>query len=233
MKALISVITPSVRPEGLKLVEKALKRQTFTDYEWLINDKRYKGGVWGLNRAYNALILQAKGELLVSWQDYTFGLPDALSRFWNCYYDNPQSIVSGVGNKYKDESWAVKTWQDPRQRVDQGSFYECYPWDVEANFCAIPKQALLDVGGFDEEMDEWFGMDARGVLERIDLMGGYKFYLDQANESFSLEHDRPQGWDEHNLVNNWWQWKQQNLDSKRYPILQYLNKQTSEKEIAD
>lgn len=236
MKTLISVLTPSIRKPGLALVEKALKRQTFDSFEWLVGSTvspelplakhvvdDFKGGIWSLNRIYNRMIEKATGELLVSWQDYTFANPDALSRFWNCYYDNPQSIISGVGNKYKDDTWTVKTWQDPRQRSDQGSFYECYPWDVEGNFSAWPKQALLDVGGFDEQMDfEGYGFDARGVMERIDLMGGYKFYLDQQNESFSLEHDRPEGWDENNFITKWPQWKQKNLDSKCYPVLKYL-----------
>jgi len=231
MSVSISVITPSVRSAGLELVKKALLRQTFTDFEWIVNDKRYKGGYWGLNRAYNDMIRQAKGELLVSWQDYTFAEPDALSRFWNCYTSNPYSIVSGVGNKYIDETWMIKKWQDPRERSDNTSFYECFPWDVEANFCSIPKRAVYEVGGFDEKMDfEGFGFDARGVFERIDMLGEYKFYLDQANVSYSLEHDRPDGWDEHNMINKWPEYKQTQIDKKRYPVLSYLQKSSSEKE---
>ena len=225
MAVLISVITPSIRKEGLKLVEKALKRQTLDEYEWIVNDKRYEGGVWGLGRAYNDLIRQAKGELIVSWQDYTFANPDCLSRFWNCYEKNPNSIVSAVGNKYKDDSFMVKTWQDPRQRSDQGTFYECYPWDIEANLCAVPKQAFYDVGGFDEEMDFIaYGFDARGVFERLDMVDGYKFYLDQANESFSLEHDRPKDWDKNNFILTWLDYKAKNIEKGRYPALDYLKR---------
>lgn len=32
----ICVITPTIRLEGLKLVQKALEEQTFTDFDWLI-----------------------------------------------------------------------------------------------------------------------------------------------------------------------------------------------------
>lgn len=231
----ISVITPSIRKEGLDIVRKALFRQTFTDYEWIIGspfiskycDKYvrddFEGGYFTLNRIYNKMIKESSGELIVSLQDYTHIKPDALEKFWYAYKDNQKAIVSGVGNKYKDNTWMVKTWQDPRIRKDQGSFYECYPWDVEANFCAVPRKAIYDVGGFDEVMDfEGYGFDARGVFERIDMLGKYKFYLDQANESFSLEHDRPKGWDEHNMLTQWSGWKKKNIDKKRYPVLKYI-----------
>ena len=231
----VSIITPSIRKEGLEIVRKALVNQTFENYEWIIGSPfdpiicsnwvrdDFEGGFWSLNRIYNKMIKKAKGELIISWQDYTYAKPDALSRFWNCYLQEPNTLVGGVGNKYKDDTWSAKTWQDPRQRMDQGSYYECYPWDVEANFCSIPKKAIYDVGGFDEKMDfEGFGFDARGVFERIDMLD-YKFKLDQANESFSLEHDRPKGWDKHNMIDKWTDYKKENVDSKRYPILKYLH----------
>ena len=33
----ISVITPSIRPEGLKILQECLAQQTFKDFEWLVN----------------------------------------------------------------------------------------------------------------------------------------------------------------------------------------------------
>lgn len=227
----ISVITPSVRKKGLSIVKKALDRQTFRDFEWIINDKRYKGGYWGLNRAYNDLIGNAKGKLLVSWQDYTYADPDTLWKLWNHYQANKHLLVSAVGNKYTDETWMVKTWQDPRERDDIGSFYECYPWDIEANLCSIPKDAMYKVGGFDEKMDFiGFGFDARGVFERLDLMDGYQFFLDQTIKSYSLPHDRPEGWDDNNMLNLWLNYKKEQVDKKRYPVLEYLQRPASEKE---
>lgn len=229
----ISVTCPSVRPEGLELVEKALDRQTFRDFDWVINSKRYEGGYWGLNRAYNDLIRDAKGELIVSWQDYTFANPHTLETFWFHYQDEPKTLVSAVGNKYKDATFVAKVWQDPRERIDQGTYYECYPWDIEANLCSIPKQAILDVGGFDEQMDfEGYGFDARGVFERIDMLGKYKFKIDQSIKSYSLEHGRPDGWDEHNMLGKWTDYKSKQIDKKRYPVLSYL-RSLSEKEKLD
>jgi len=229
-RAKISVITPTVREKGLKIVSKALNRQSFTDFEHLINKKRYEGGVWGLNRAYNDLIRESKSELIISMQDYTYARPDCLQKFWDCYQADKQTVVGAVGNKYTDDTWMVKTWQDPRQRTDQGAFYECYPWDIEANLCAVPKKAFYDIGGFDEEMDfVGFGFDARGVFERLDTLGTYKFYLDQSNESFSLEHGRLPGWDKNNMIDKWTEYKQKNLDKGTYPKLEYLKRPRTNK----
>jgi len=234
----ISVITPSIRKEGLKLVSKALKKQTFRDFDWwvgapfppleeinydywILDD--FKGGFWSLNRIYNKLIEHSRGELIVSWQDYTYAKPDALEKFWFHYQNNPRAIVTGVGNKYKDESWQVKIWQDPRERNDQGSFYECYPNDIEFNFCAVPREAFYQIGGFDEKMDFLgYGMDGISVVERLDALG-WKFYIDQTNKSYSLKHGRPKGWEKYNLLHGGYiKRKKQLIEKGKWPVLDYL-----------
>lgn len=214
----ISVISPSVRPEGLALVNKALRRQTFTDFEWLVvspqdygfgkwvkEPPKNGGDYWGLNKAMNEAIRQAKGELVVSWQDWTYAKPNALEKFWQHYSLDHKKIVSGVGNKYQDESWSVVVWQDPRIRSDYGTFYPCFFNDIEFNFCALPLNAFYAVGGYDEYLDKMAGMDGYSVVERLNLLNdGWDFYLDQANESFSLEHGRlSKDWDEKNWLPRW------------------------------
>lgn len=219
----ISVISPSIRPEGIKLVKKALERQTFQDFEHIIQGREGKipeGCVWTLNRDYNKAVKKAQGELIISWQDYTFAKPDALEKFWFHYTSEPKTIVSGVGNKYSDDTWTAITWKDPRERDDQGSFYPCYFADIEGNFSAIPKTAFYDVGGFDEFLDRWYGMDFYSVMERLSLKGGWDFKLDQTNKSYSLEHDRPVEWEVKNAIHG-----QYNKRRKTYlanPVLSYL-----------
>ena len=64
--------------------------------------------------------------------------------------------------------------------------------------------AIFDVGGFCEKLD-WtgYGMDAYQVCERLDALG-YKFFIDQSNESFTIRHDRSDfgGEEEWNKKNN-------------------------------
>jgi hypothetical protein len=228
------VITPTIRLSGIRLIEKALKRQTFTDFEWIIGapfsteikatwvKDDFQDGYWSLNRIYNSMIRKAKGELIVSWQDFTSANPDCLEKFWTDYQET-KGIIGAVGNKYKDETWVEKVWQDPRERNDQGTFYICTPQDIEGNLAAYPRKALYDIGGFDEGADFlYYGMDCFGVNERLDKFG-YVTYLDQTIKSYSISHGRPKGWDEHNGLNGDYQAHKLDLiDKSMYPVLKYL-----------
>jgi len=244
--AQISVITPSVRPEGLKLVEKALRRQTFKDFEWIIvssflpvtllevrwleEPEKKKDDLWVLNKAYNTAIQEARSDLIVSWQDYTYAKPDTLEKFWFHYQQDPKKLITAVGNKYSDETFTVQTWKDPRERDDQGTFYPCYWNDIEWNLCSVPKQAVLDVGGFDEEMDKYYGLDGFNVLNRIQDVGGYDFWLDQTIKSYSLEHGRLAGekWDELNWMkdNRYNTHVARRKQEGKWPVLSYLQRQS-------
>jgi len=220
----ISVITPTARgKEAIELVERALKRQTFRDFEWIVQKKAKKqlpGDVWSLNKDYNKAIRKANGELIVSWQDWTFADPDALEKFWRHYEKDNKVIVSGVGNKYKDDTWMAQTWQDPRQNNKYGSYYGCYFMDIEWNFAALPRKALYAVGGFDEWLDQYYGMDGYSVNDRLNMVGGWDFRLDQTNKSYSLEHGRPKRWDEKNAMGEvYLQRRKEYLIS---PVLPYL-----------
>lgn len=218
---MITVLTPSVRHDGLPLVEKALKRQTFTDFEWIIGSPtrpwnlsipftwvqdppKNEGDYWTIYKSYNQMIRQASGELIVSVQDWTSFEPDALEKFWFHYQAEPKTIVTGVGNKYTDETWSTVSWKDPRINDKYGSFYPCYHRDVEWNFCAIPKEAIYAVGGFDEYLDKYSSLCGLDVLERLNMLGGWEFKIDQTNKSYSLEHGRIANWEENTPFKGAW-----------------------------
>lgn len=200
----ICVITPTIREAGLPLVEKALKEQEFTDFDWLIcspfNPKswatwipdNFTGGLWTLNRAYNALIRKVDAELIVSWQDFTYAGKNTLDRFWRHYEYEPKMLVGALGHKYEDTTWRKKVWTDLRKGG------KCFPAFVEWNLCSCPKKGLEEIGGFDEVADElYFGMDGYQVNERL-AETGHTFYIDEKIESFSLVHGRVKNWDKKN-----------------------------------
>lgn len=236
----ISVITPTVRPEGLALVEKALRRQTFRDFEWIVttpdstvpllnilkgvtvleDPDELPGDYWSLNKAMNEAIRQSKGDLIVSWQDWTYAKPDCLEKFAFHFKEEPKTLVTAVGNKYQDETWTVQTWKDPRERDDQGSYYQCYPSDIEANLCSVPKSAFYAVGGYDESLDKFAGMDAYSVFDRLGMVGGWDFKIDQTNKSFSLEHGRLANWDERNAIKE--EYRKKQMSYLENPVLSYL-----------
>lgn len=219
----ITVITPTVRPEGMKLVEKALNRQTFKDFEHIVvmpEGEKPAGLVWTLNRDYNRAIRQAKADLIVSWQDYTFAPHDTLERFYRHFEHEPKTLVGAVGNKYQDEQFIIEVWRDPRLNTQNGTYYPCYFQDIEWNLCSVPRQALYEVGGFDEELDQWYGMDGYSVNDRISMIGGYEFKLDQLIKSYSMTHGRAQDWEEKNAIHGPYQAKRS--EYLKNPRLSYL-----------
>jgi len=234
----ISVITPTIREDGLKLVETALKKQDMQFFEWLICSKQkpkrieipyiwleddFVGKTWTLNRAYNKLIKNAHAPLIVSWQDFTYSKFDTLGRFLTHFEQDPNVLVGAVGNKYKTvyPELGAMVWSDPREREDQGTYYKTGFENVEWNLAAIPKKALYDIGGFDEELDGFFGMDGYSVAERIHFIGGYDFALDQSIKSYSVVHDRPIDWEEKGAIHGPYQERQQYY-LQNGPVLQYL-----------
>lgn len=176
-----------------------------------------------LNHAENQGIRESKGELVVFLQDYIHIQPDALEKFWLQYSANNKCMITGVGHQYgnpgKNDLGDLEglitvfkepferqptqiVWQDPRMRTDLGSFYECFANDIEANYCAISRKMLYEIGGMDESMDyighAWdnVSMAVRG------FMLGYTPYIDQSNESFSVNHD---SFFEHKVKDENWQ----------------------------
>lgn len=243
--AKISVVTPTIRKDGLSIVRDSLQKQTFRDFEWLIGSKfdpeipeavwvvdDFRDGYWTLNRIYNKLFTVAQGELIVTWQDWIYANPDALEKFWN-NYEKTHAVISGVGDQYETTNrWGrptIKIWNDPRKTDKYGSFYECFPQDCEWNFAAIPKTLLVAIGGMDEGLDFLgYGGDQLQACARLDEMGA-KFYLDQTNESFTVRHSRDdfggqEAWDkDHTLHNGTYQHQILKLKKEgKWPDVKYL-----------
>lgn len=248
----ITIVTPSIRKEALQIVSGAVSRQTFRDFEWLVGSPfvpkldvdnipnfkwvkdDFKKGFWSLNRIYNKMFKEAKGEIVVSLQDSIWVSSDALQKFVDNMESIGKGIISGVGDQYEKMGEfrpEVKIWSDPRKTTNNyGSFYEINPCDNEWNFCAFPRKYIFDVGGMDEELDFLgFGMDGYQVNERWDALG-YKFFIDQTNESFTVRHDRSvfggeENWNKNNnLTNGKYEERKIELIRKdKWPNLSYLS----------
>jgi hypothetical protein len=215
----ISVVTPSVRPEGLKVVEECLRRQTTQDFEWVVVMPRKKhqdvhvkpdllladppkkdSDFYTLCKGWNLAFSKCSGDLVVSIQDQIWFAPDALERLLSHYKNNSKALVACIGHQYgriEDNKPQGLVWEDPRVRTNLGTFYETMPSEMEMTFCSIPKQALIDCGGIDEEYDKGAAVGEKEMCWRLDKLG-YKFYLDQSIEYRALHHPRLQGnkWDE-------------------------------------
>lgn len=238
----VSVITPTIRKDGLKVVETGLKNQTFKDFEWLIcspfepdNVKipyrwikdDYKGGFWSLNRAYNALFRESAGSIVITLQDWIWIYPNGLDKFVQAVSKHA-AMISGVGDQFCELDQYGKpvfqVWGDPRRTSEFGSFYECFWEDCEWNYAGFPKKLIYDIGGMDEELDFLgYGGDQYQVCERLSE-SGVKFFLDQTNESRTLRHGRVKDWDHnHVLLNGMYDRRKTVLIQEgKWPILDYL-----------
>ena len=180
-----------------------MRRQTFQDFETIVQRPSRtlpKGNFYDLNHDYNLAFKKSKGELIISYQDGIEIRPDCLQRFWEHFKTNPNAIVGAVGDQYSSFDPPVKTWIDPRRRVDQGTFYECMENDVEYTLCSIPRKALFEVGGFDSDIYDKYAALAEKELSARMYKAGYKFFLEQSIEYMALKHERLFGkeeWDKH------------------------------------
>ena len=213
---MISVITPTVRPEMLGVIAKCLSRQDI-EFEWLVlapgkmkvemdkvcskypfynfvaePDKK-PDDYYALCKAWNKGFALAKGELVVSIQDGIWFDADMLERFYSHYKANPKGLVTAIGHHYDKVDDFGKpinlVWSDPRSRLDLGSFYEVPPSEMEMAVCSTPKQALIDCGGIDEEYDKGAAVGEKEMCWRLDKLG-YKFFIDQSIEYRAIHHPR-------------------------------------------
>lgn len=209
----ISVITPSVRLDGLEIVRKSLRRQDFEDFEWIVTSPfEYKdcdlwlpdppkreGDFWNLCKAWNNAYAHAQGELIVNVQDHIWLPPDSLTRFWLHYENDPKALVSAVGNHYSQlDSRGVPenlVWQDPRMESDK-SFEKSEPPKMEMSVCSVPKKAIIECGGIDEEYDKGPGVQEKEMCFRL-MMLGWQMYIDRGIEYRAIAHGRlTEDWDE-------------------------------------
>ena len=177
----ITVITPTIRIEGLEIVQKSLESQTFQDFEWLI-EYTFKGHGNDLNAAYNRAIKRARGELLVSWQDFIRIPNDGLEKMWQHYQDNPAFYTYPVSKQRMNGS-IKDDWRSHRDN-SKIPFTE---WEIDLG--AAPKQWMYEVGGFDEHLDEHtWTFDVVNVGLRAQL-NNKPLLLNTEVHGLALDHD--------------------------------------------
>lgn len=182
----ISVITPTIRgDEGLFRPRRGLKRQTMRECEWLV-ERHDPNDPPNFNAAMNNAIRKARGELIVFLQDFIEPKSFGLKMFWKAYQEEPNVFwTAPVGQTMDDE---MIDW-DWRKDCD-GSDRNFMEWEID--WAAAPRDALIRIGGFDEELDKQWGFDNVNVGLRA-TMAGYRIKCLPKNRAVALDHRQMMG----------------------------------------
>lgn len=176
----ITVCTPSIRPAGLEILQKCLKEQTFTDFEW-VQDIGL-GTKHDLNQAWNRMLRRANGELIVFLQDYIKIEPEGLQRFWDAYQANPRTMFTAAVGKSNNLDFTSPKWDWRNIKKGEIDYTRC-----EMDWGAAPLAVFKEIGGFDEELDNFWSMDNVSVCKRADMFG-WKF-MNIENPAIAYDHD--------------------------------------------
>lgn len=152
------MITPTIRPEGLKVMQECLARQTLKDFEWLVEVGLPNKS--DLNAALNRMIRRAKGEVLVFYQDHIKIENDGLSKFYNAC-------------RFKDAFYTASVNYDWRQDAEPENERPFTDWEIDWGACTL--EAMRRIGGFDEALDRYWGFDNVNAGLRAE-MAGYKIF---------------------------------------------------------
>jgi hypothetical protein len=166
----ISVITPSIRPDGLKMTFETLQSQTFKGFEWLPR-LSVPGEKSDLSYQMNQALKESQGEIIVFLQDYIELEPDALERIYRLYKSTTDAFTFPM---IKD---GVEDWRCFRA---DGEAVKPEEWEID--FGAALKADIVKAGMFEERYDEGFGwenvdlayrMGKEGVVFRVKQIPSY------------------------------------------------------------
>lgn len=184
MSVKITCITPSIRPDGLKVVHDTLAKQTFKDFEWLPR-LSIAGPKSDLCYQMNQALKEAKGELIVFLQDYIDIGENGLLQMWLRYQEAPRTGWTAPVGKYTDENDVVQwDWRPHWEAEKEMEFHR-----FEIDWACISRKAYEEVGGFDEDFDRGFGWENVEWAYRLHHKG-WQFRCDPDNQAIAFDHDK-------------------------------------------
>lgn len=178
----ISVITPTIRPKGIVVIQRSLSRQIFQDFEWLVEVGIPERGN-NLCASLNKMLRRAKGDTIVMVQDYIKIPNDALEKIQKLHEENPKTFFTYSVAKTLDWKEVIPDWRH------HGEKREIHPHEWESDFASAPLQAFKDVGGYDEQFDKGWSWENVNLAQRAH-MAGYKFEVIPDIRSVALDHDK-------------------------------------------
>lgn len=191
---MISVITPTIRPEFLYITEKCLEAQTFKDWEWVVVEGDPTKG-FTLPSDYNKALKDSNGNIIVSLQDCIEIPEDALHQINKLNHEKTAyTYPVGKSKEWRvgistDEDASQISW-DWRKSTEKARRTAELPspahWEID--FASAPKNLFFDVGGFDEDFNDGWSWENVEIAYRASLLG-YKYMVSRATEGIAYDHD--------------------------------------------
>lgn len=178
-----SIITPTIRGiEGLYRPAFGLMNQTFKDFEWLYEIHNPQDPP-DLNACLNRLIKRSKGDIIIFLQDYILPSPRGIQQFLEAIEFEEAFYTAPVGKIQADETIEYD-WRRHRKTDETLNFME---WEID--WAAAPRYALEKVGGFDEELDKYWGFDNVNIGSRVEA-AGFKIKCLPENTAIAVDHNK-------------------------------------------
>ena len=173
----ITVITPTIRPQYLNVTYESLKKQTYKDFEWLV-DIDFPSDKFLLPKAMNRLLKRAQGEIIVHLQD-CIEIPENFLEHVSKNHNN-LFVTYPVGKRNGDSiDW---DWRKNNHRT-----IDAHEWEADLAVC--PKEALFHIGGYDEAFCDGWSWDNVEVAYRAKA-AGYQFMCDNLVAGIAIDHDK-------------------------------------------
>lgn len=172
----ITVITPSIRPDGLKMTYETLKKQTYVDFEWLPR-LSIPGERSDLSYQMNQALQEAKGEIIVFLQDYIRIPANALEKIADLYK------ISSAGFTFPMVKGGKEDW---RKHSENNTKIASGAWEID--FGSALRADIEQAGGFCELYDEGFGWENVDLAYRM-WQNGVEFRVHTNIVAEGVDHD--------------------------------------------
>lgn len=187
---MISVITPTIRPELLYLTEETLRGQTFRSFEWLVETGDPKEG-FTLPTDFNNALRKAQGDIIVILQDCILIPQTALEEISKLNHEKtaytyPVGKEKADADNHRGKKEIAWDW---RKHRDIGELPSPAHWEIDLG--SAPKSLFFDVGGFDEDFNNGWSWENVEIAYRASLLG-YKYELSRVTEGVAFDHDAAQ-----------------------------------------
>lgn len=182
----ISVLTTTIRGyEGLGRPAIGLLDQSLSghQFEWLyeIHDPSEPPD---FNASMNRLLKKSTGELIIFLQDFILPNKHGIEIFVEAYQNDPNTFYTAPVGKTLDDKTVEWDWRKDRWYDQELNSLE---WEID--WACAPREALIKIGGFDEELDKYWGFDNVNLGVRAE-MAGYKFRNIIGNPAMAYDHNK-------------------------------------------